>query len=333
LHSERADGVASLSDLPPLSPKAESEEWRPDPEKGSPTTLFGPDLAESGDVAPANLVRKPSLTEQALRIAQLPPPLPTSSDEGASKLEEAIQTQYEIIEAKLERGREDEAKREFLQLATDFPDSSFAPRALCQAWKLEKSDIRKRIEGFVRIVEEYPFSPQATESLLEIGDSRLHLGDHEGAVDAFRAYQIRQGEGHNHPRLRVKIAQSLLSLRRHEEALREVDRLIAEHPESRDADRWLDLRSECQMALERFPEAVITLRELLHQYPNYALRPKVMLAMGLCYEAMGQADAAKKAYLLIGQNYPPNRDDTPFETLAAVQRLQQLSQPLFAPTP
>ncbi|MFP4381909.1 MAG: tetratricopeptide repeat protein [Candidatus Sumerlaeia bacterium] len=279
------------------------------------------------DEAASDMVRKAKLVEMALRIQSLPPN--TKPEYLPEKLEKAIGEKYGRIQDKIERGRKSEAQRELYQLAADFPNSSHAPKALFEASQLERRDITRRINGFVQVVEEHPLSPYAVQSLLEIGNARYLQGDYEGALDAYRAYQIRQGKGFNQAPLRVKITRCLMQVRRYEDALQEIERLLADYPASRSADQWLDMQSECQMALMRFPEAVLTLRNLQYQYPNYPLRPKIMLALGLCYEEIDQDNAARQVYKEIRRAYPPGRSDTPFETSAAGERLESMEDPLF----
>jgi tetratricopeptide (TPR) repeat protein len=247
----------------------------------------------------------------------------------SSRLETMVRNRMERAQAKIKRGRDAEAQRELVQLATDFPDSRVAPEALFLAAQLEKANANKRIRSFYIVALRYPHTPQGVQSFLEIGDTRLLLGDFEGALDALSAYRIRGGTDAEKPPLRMKTIHCLLQLRRYEETLKELASLEADFPSYRLTEKVLDFKSECQMALDRPGEALLSLRDLLERYPNYAQAPKAMLAMGLCYEEIKQPQAAQEKYKQILQIYPPDRPDAPFETLAADQRLKMLNQSLF----
>ena len=288
-----------------------------------------PPIPEQG-AAPHDEAPITSLTVLAQRYQHLGKPVAADAlTTESSRLETMVRNRMERAQAKIKRGRDAEAQRELIQLATDFPDSRVAPEALFLAAQLEKANANKRIRSFYIVALRYPHTPQGVQSFLEIGDTRLLLGDFEGALDALRAYRIRGGEDAEKPPLRMKTIHCLLQLRRYEETLKELAGLEADFPSYRLTEKVLDLKSECQMALDRPGEALLSLRDLLERYPNYAQAPKAMLAMGLCYEEIKQPQAAQEKYKQILQIYPPDRPDAPFETLAADQRLKMLNQSLF----
>jgi TolA-binding protein len=251
--------------------------------------------------------------------------------------DQALRRRFEEIMEKVRRGRRDEGRRQLLDMASGFPRSSIAPEAIFEAAQLERSDVNRRLEDFHRVVDMYPGTEWATRSMREIGEISFLLRDFTAALDAFRAYQIVQGEDCDKPAFRMQIATCLLELRSYEEALAELDRLALDEPANRGdpthrvAETALDLKSECEMALGRFSQAVASLRELLANYPNYPLAPKAMLALGLCYEEEGQPESAREVYGQILQSYPPGRPETPFETEAARDRLTQMERSIFEP--
>ena len=288
-----------------------------------------PPIPEQG-TTPQDEAPITSLTVLAQRYQHLGKPVAADAlTTESSRLETMVRNRMERAQAKIKRGRDAEAQRELIQLATDFPDSRVAPEALFLAAQLEKANANKRIRSFYIVALRYPHTPQGVQSFLEIGDTRLLLGDFEGALDALRAYRIRGGEDAEKPPLRMKTIHCLLQLRRYEETLKELAGLEADFPSYRLTEKVLDLKSECQMALDRPGEALLSLRDLLERYPNYAQAPKAMLAMGLCYEEIKQPQAAQEKYKQILQIYPPDRPDASFETLAADQRLKMLNQSLF----
>ena len=282
---------------------------------------------------------RPTLRETALTIAQRSPaggeaaaPLP---QETPSVADQALRRRFEEVMEKVRRGRRDEGRRQLLDMASSFPRSSIAPEVLFEAAQLERSDVNRRLEGFRRVVETYPATEWATRSMREIGETSFLLRDFTAALDAFRAYQIVQGEDCDKPAFRMQIATCLLELRSYEEALAELDRLALDEranrgdPTHRVAETALDLKSECEMALGRFIQAIVSLSELLANYPNYPLAPKAMLTLGLCYEEEGQSESAREVYGQILQSFPPGRPETPFETEAARDRLTQMERSIF----
>jgi tetratricopeptide (TPR) repeat protein len=299
----------------------------------TPTSVASSVTLTTSPTAPTSLTLLAALPDAAA-----PTPAGLSAAEGAatgaaagaeSAADQVLRKRFREIQAKVLRGRNDEAGREFLKLASDFPLSAIAPEALYEAAQLEKADIKVRLAGFSAIVDQYPSTPWAVRSLCEIGRTQFLLADYAAALDAFRAYQSRQGEEAQKPQLRVSIVYCLLQLRRYEEALDELDRLEVDFPPYRSAEKVLDLKSECQMALARYDEAIFSLRALLREYPNYALVPKALLSLGLCYEQTNRPDEARPVYVQLIQMYPPDRPDTPFETKMAAERIAQLDRPLL----
>jgi tetratricopeptide (TPR) repeat protein len=326
--ADRQGATTKTLESPVLPPPAPQAEAKPVPALPVEEKALAP-IPEPG-TAPQDEAPITSLTVLAQRYQHLGKPVAADAlTTESSRLETMVRNRMERAQAKIKRGRDAEAQRELIQLATDFPDSRVAPEALFLAAQLEKANANKRIRSFYIVALRYPHTPQGVQSFLEIGDTRLLLGDFEGALDALSAYRIRGGTDAEKPPLRMKTIHCLLQLRRYEETLKELASLEADFPSSRLTEKVLDFKSECQMALDRPGEALLSLRDLLERYPNYAQAPKAMLAMGLCYEEIKQPQAAQEKYKQILQIYPPDRPDAPFETLAADQRLKILNQTLF----
>jgi len=271
----------------------------------------------------------PSLVENALRVEAVPPANRPQAFEVSPAMDRSVQERYIRIQSKIQRGRLAEGERDLLELVRIFPSSSVAPQSLFEAARLENSNMGTRLRLLYHLNREYPYTSEAVRALLDIGDTHFLQGDLERALDALRAYQVRRGSGFNEPPLRLKIIYALLQLRRYEEGLSEIERLEMDHPAMTTAEKVLDVKSECQMALGRYAESILTLRTLLREYPNYALAPKALLGLALCYEEIRQPAAAEGVYARLVESYPPDRSDAPFETLAARTRLGSLQNSLF----
>ena len=263
-----------------------------------------------------------SLTEIYSRIeAEEVPPKPTGPK---PRLEQNLEERLDDLRTKAQRGRKADARKEMLELAELFSQTSVAPAFLYEAALLEKADADNRIQELYRIVLNYPRSPWAVKTLREIGETHFLLQDFSGALDAFQAYSIAKGEGYDRHAFRLKTVYSLLQLRRYRDALNVLDRLDIESTSYRSVEKILDLKSECQIALGRFGEAVMTIRTLLRDYPNYALTPKALLSLALCYEELDRPEFALKIY-----RYIETRSSSPFESRIAGQRLAGMETPFF----
>ncbi|MBN1867343.1 tetratricopeptide repeat protein [Candidatus Sumerlaeota bacterium] len=318
----------------------DAEVWpRPEREEEPPAVSIPaaaePKAAVSIEAQPR--IVRPSLTqmftEQSRMLGSLGEFEPVGPRRALSPADETLRERLSSIADKIARGRRDEGRRDLLELADSFPESSIAPEALYKAAVLEVSDVNRRIEEFYRIVELYPFSPWATHSVLEIANASFLQSSFSQALDALRAYQIARGEGHDQPPLRMNIVRCLLELRAYEDALSEIEQLESDFPALKTDQHVLDLKAECLMALERYDEAAEALRSLAAEYPNYPQTPKVLLTLGLCYEHLGQRYDARLAYQRLLESYPAERRDTPFETNQAKSRLDAFDRPLFPSTP
>jgi TolA-binding protein len=256
----------------------------------------------------------------------LAPAASSASDAGAEQL---LRQKYQEIQGKVLRGRNDEARRDFLKLASDFPGSAIAPEALFAAAQLEKASVKTRLAEFQALTTRFPGTIWATRSLCQIGQTQFLLGNWSESLKAYRAYRDQHGEEAGKPAMRMDMTKCCLQLRQYEEGLAELERLEADYPNLRSTEQVLDLKSECQMALSRYDEAIYSLQTLLRSYPNFELAPKAVLCLGLCYEQIGRPQDAKPLYTQLIQTYPADRADTPAETRMAQERLAQLDKPLL----
>ena len=116
----------------------------------------------------------------------LAPPAAPGADTGAEQL---LRQKYQEIEGKVLRGRNDEARRDFLKLAGDFPGSAIAPEALFAAAQLEKANVNTRLAEFEALTTKFPGTIWATRSLCQIGQTQFLLGNWAQSLEAYRACQ------------------------------------------------------------------------------------------------------------------------------------------------
>jgi tetratricopeptide (TPR) repeat protein len=245
----------------------------------------------------------------------------SAPEEDRSEIGARLSRRLVEIKGEARTGHREKAQRDLVKLAATFPESQIAPVALYEAAALERSSLDERLRMFKNVFDKYPASYWALKSVLEIGKDRYQQGDFPAALDAFRAYVILKGEGYNDPPLRMNIVVCLAEMRHYSEVLEESDRLIAEYPQYANYETVLAMRGDSMIALERYREAIFTIRTLLHENPVYEKAPKELLLLGLCYEELGQFEAAREIYAQIVKAFPVNRADVPFESLAAKDRL------------
>ncbi|HBF35219.1 TPA: hypothetical protein DDW35_11730 [Candidatus Sumerlaeota bacterium] len=307
---ESADKPDWPIDLPPVQAKGESKMAPSTPRELSDTT------ADS------------NLTEMARTYVSQPlPALHAESEETRHQLRERLGE----IRQKLQEGQTDDAQRELVKLASANPQSPIAPEALFLAAE-QNQDNAKRANAFQNLATRYPQTPYGVQSLLYLGNALAAQKKYETALDAFRAYQIRQGIESTTPAFLLKTVNVLFPLQKYEEAYFELGRIQLDHPDFQ-RDKILDLSAEALMALGRYPQAQQSLQTLLSEYPKYVQRPKALLALGLCLEETGKTKEAIAQYKTLLQAYPADQDHAPFEAQAAMERLKRLEEPLFRGLP
>lgn len=195
---------------------------------------------------------------------------------------------------------------------------------------LEDDDSQSRTEEYYRVVEKYPGTPWAIKSVRAIVRDHMQFANHEAAWDAIEAYRLWKGEECKSPTFSIQVVQCLEQMQRYLPALQEIYLLELKHPGYRLNDCLLSSKGECQAALGYFEASIFTHREFIRAHPTHPALPKAMFLMGLCNEEIGRGSSARQIYRRIIRKYPPNRQDTPYETQAAAQRLAFMQMQLIS---
>lgn len=111
-----------------------------------------------------------------------------------------------------------------------------------------------------------PNSPP--EALYAAGYQRYLKGDHEAAINYFRAFLAANTQSDDRDNAMFWIAESLASQAKYQEAIREYERILAEYPKGDKATQALFKKGVTLLYLERREEGVATLKSVIAQHPN-----------------------------------------------------------------
>ncbi|HET7011222.1 MAG TPA: transglycosylase SLT domain-containing protein [Anaerolineales bacterium] len=114
-----------------------------------------------------------------------------------------------------------QGRRIWLQLVDALPASEQAPQALLSAGKASEvlDELNAAVEQWMRVPNEYPQSPLASQAAFLAGITRVRLGDVSGASEAFAAAGERAQTPEDRAAAAMWVGKTLEAQGRHEEAV------------------------------------------------------------------------------------------------------------------
>lgn len=190
------------------------------------------------------------------------------------------------------------ALRNFLNLATRYPQSKLASRALSQAGTLwtvfGKPDEAQKV--FTALKEKYPDSPEAKNADFALAKSLLALGKRKEALDAFK--RMFSGTGQYTDAQVLSAGNELLASKEYEIAVQAYDRVLANAAaDNRQLQEpTLAGKGRALVALGQFAEGATTLEKLFAAYPRTGFTVECTYALSKAYSELGavEADGAKR---------------------------------------
>lgn len=188
-----------------------------------------------------------------------------------------------------------------------------------------KPDLGDSIETFQDIIDNYPYSEQATLAQLAIADAYFKSEKYEEAVSYYKDFVELHPEHRQAPYAMFQTGMSYYKQSRDaqrdqtatREALAQFDRLLARHPHSEQAaeaeEKWRELRTrlgqhtmnvaDYYFDRDEYPSAAERYRELLNEFPGLGLDAEALYKLGVCYTRMNRGDEAQKIFQVILENY------------------------------
>lgn len=139
------------------------------------------------------------------------------------------------------------------------------------------------IKGFLEIIDRYGGTPSGNLARAYAGVCYYRLGDYESAIEQLDKFKSSD----------IMLRPSLLGL-----------------------------IGDCYVETDRFDSAVGYFEEAATKADNILLSPIYLIKAGLAYEALGETDKAKEAYIRVKEQYPASPSVTTAEKYLATLTLQ-----------
>lgn len=221
------------------------------------------------------------------------------------------------------RGRIDEARQRWEQVALDHAKSPQAPAALLSLAQSEE-DLYLALRWADQIISDHPESAEVEQARLLEGEIFHLLGDYTNAAAVYADYLSHHPRGESVPLARERLITGLIESGQPEEALAEWDRQYQTDRAMGSDLASLMQRADALIALERWEEAADLLRQVTARYPNRDQTPRAHLAAGLCLESLSRWDEAAEVYGMLARQWPQSTEGRmAAERLAAIVRFQR----------
>jgi TolA-binding protein len=192
-----------------------------------------------------------------------------------------------------------EGNKGFRSIATEYPESSLAPKALYRSgtiYSLYLKEYEKAIEDFAYLIYYYP--------------------KHELAFDA-----------------QVEIVNIYMDrLENYGQAIIELRKLIEKYPNRKELDKYQYLLAQCFAYKRDFDQARLEYLILLDSYPNTELKPDIYYNIANTYfiEGSGKIDKAIEYYQRLLDEYPdsPYVLEAKFNIAASMEEKGELEEAL-----
>ncbi len=134
------------------------------------------------------------------------------------------------------------------------------------------NDLKQSIQGFEQKLETKEKSAAAIpqnnpDDLYFIAYSQFNKGEHESAINNFRAYLNTQSQSEESDDAIFYMAESLSSLARYNEALKEYERILSEYQKGDKYTQALLKKGITLLHLERRNDGVSVLKSVISQFP------------------------------------------------------------------
>ncbi len=184
----------------------------------------------------------------------------------------------------------------YLDLATRFPKSKYAPGALMQAGSIRSlaGDSAGANTLFERLRKDYPESAEAKNVLFEMGRRFLDMGYRAEAVGTFKKMFVEQG---SYSDSQILLAgQELLKAKEYELAVQAFDRVAASTKDASQRTSAQLGKAEAQIAQEQFSAAIPALTSLATALKGSSRLVDVdlLLSHAASEQGMRESDANKR---------------------------------------
>ena len=216
----------------------------------------------------------------------------------------------------------DKAAAVFSTFAARDSDSEFAASAMYQAGvayaRLDKlQEAQKQFSALVQRFGKHDLTPVA---MLKLGEVQSQGQLYDKAGETYQAFLNKYPKSKFAFLAHFGIGWSLENRRKYDDARKWYEKVITDHNGPTAARAQFQI-GECYFAESRFDKAAAELLkvEIVYAYPQWSAR--ALYEAGRAFEAMKQADQAKRQYTVCVTKYK----DTPSATQAA-RRLKELQQ-------
>mgnify|MGYP003884747051 FL=1 len=199
----------------------------------------------------------------------------------------------------IQMGDERRAEAAYKELIAKYPESELAPDAQLNIAIsfYDAGNYQQAIAEFQKVVERYPGSDAAVQAQFYIGRAYYRLKSYSQAVKAFLKVDPKSEYG---PAALYFAGWCLFDkenprrdLKRAVELFR---RVVAEHPKSPEAERALLAMGRCYEEMGELDEAAKAYSTLIERYPRSAHYEAALLALGTALLKQGKHAEAVKAF-------------------------------------
>lgn len=274
--------------------------------------------------APPVVAAVPRTGGSIVRQPALPPPLQPGQRPPKSAALARADRRILAARALIDKGEVDEARKYLFQLALEIHGTPEGARSLLMA-ALALDDLEQTKQELREIIRAYPSGDVTRVAFSRLGELNFILGNYEDSIAAYRDLRKVAESPEQRRQADFRIALALQRSGQYEAALQAIDEVARTYPDLLKTPELIEAHGEALMANGKIREAGERFHELETDFPNYQSAAKVLMNRGLCAELLGDADAARRHYTLISEEYPGS-----LEANLAAGRLEDLRVPLIA---
>ena len=210
----------------------------------------------------------------------------------------------------LAQGQFPQAARKYEEVMTNYPNSKWAPYCMFSKGKasLSAGDSVRAEADLQVFLKVHPRSEWSPEAYLLLGSLSFKQKSHETAIERYTDFLTSYPKHKRRAEAQYFIAEAHLELNRHTEALNLFERVskIANTNELEFQANYMI--GECLRRDQEYEPALQKFSSLMDKGAYQRYRPKIMLALAACQDALSQFDASIAQYEDLMERY--DRDQT-----------------------
>jgi TolA-binding protein len=241
---------------------------------------------------------------------------------------------FQLAEARESSGQLGEAAELFKKAATESAGKPYPLQAalireaevVAELAMVEPDRVKEAKDKLTRFLQSYPASRHLAAARAAFARLQLHAGDFAGAEATIAELAKLPRGAERATVLRTKI---LAKQGKHDEAIAQLDKLIAGYPKNSPQQRAASFaKAENLAGKKQFHEAESLLREVIHANPpeDSAVQAAAYNALGDCYRAANRPKDALFAYLHTDLLYSKDKEEHPRALHQIVEIYRELKQ-------